>query len=128
MSHSIGMSKVYGKDHVYMHNDLLNEYFHSFTIHVQDIVPRGSILPYKIHGQIWAINCVDHDHSLGGYRELIYHLGCAPKAPDITHLLKTCEKNMAASKWWGNHLPYHYLRQSGDILRWFHTWDYDPPP
>ena len=31
------------------------------------------------------------------------------------------------SKWWGNHLPHHYLMQLGDILRWFHMWDYDPP-
>ena len=34
MSHSIGMSRVYGKDHVYMHDDLLDDYFHSFTINV----------------------------------------------------------------------------------------------
>ena len=25
MSHSICMSRVYGKDHVYVHNDLLND-------------------------------------------------------------------------------------------------------
>ena len=31
-------------------------------------------------------------------------------------------------KRWGNHLPHHYLMQSEDILRWFHMWDYDPPP
>ena len=34
MSHSICVSKAYGKDYVFMHNDLLNEYLHSFTIHV----------------------------------------------------------------------------------------------
>ena len=35
---------------------------------------------------------------------------------------------MAASKWWGNHLPHHYRMKLGDILHWFHMWDYDPPP
>jgi len=128
MDHSICVKKAYGKDNVCMHNDLLNEYFHSFTIHVQAIDPNGSILPYKIHGQLGAIKCVEHGYSLGGYREMIYHSECTPKAPNITHLLKTCENNMEASKWWGNHLPYHYLRKSGDKLRWFHMWDYDPPP
>ena len=63
MSHSIGVSKVYGKDHVIMHNDLLNEYLHSFTIHVQAIVPRGRILPYKLHSQLGAMYNVEHGHS-----------------------------------------------------------------
>ena len=39
MIHSIGVRNVYGKDHVFMHNDLHDEYFHSFTIHVQAIFP-----------------------------------------------------------------------------------------
>ena len=59
---------------------------------------------------------------------MTYHSGCTPKTPNITHLMKTCEKNMAVSKWWGNHLAYHYLMQLGNLLRWFHMWDYDPPP
>ena len=86
MSHSIYVSRVYGKDLVFMHNDLYDEYLHPFTIHVQAIVRRGSILPYKLHGQLWAIKYVEHGHSLGGYREMIYHSGCAPKAPNISHL------------------------------------------
>ena len=34
----------------------------------------------------------------------------------------------AVSKWWENHLPHHYLMLLGDLLHWFHMWDYDPPP
>ena len=34
MSHSICMSRVYGKDLVFMHNVLYDEYLHSFTINV----------------------------------------------------------------------------------------------
>ena len=33
-----------------------------------------------------------------------------------------------AIKWWENHLPCIDLRQVGDALRWYHMWDYDPPP
>ena len=73
MDHSFFVRKAYGKDHVYMHNDLYNEYVHSLTIHVQAIAPSGSILPYKLHGHLWDINCVDQGHSLGGYREMISH-------------------------------------------------------
>ena len=122
------VSTLYGKDLVFTHNDLYDEYLHSFTIHVQAIAPSRSIIPYKLNGQLGSTNIVEHVHSLGGYREMIYHSGCEPKAPNITHLLKSCEKTMRRIKCWGNHLPYHNLRQSRDILCWFHMWDYDPPP
>ena len=93
-----------------MHNDLLNEYLRSFNIHVHAIAPSGGTLPYKLHGQIGAIKSVEHGHSLGGFRDITYHLGCNPLAPNITHFLQECEKTMAANKWWGNHLLYHVLR------------------
>ena len=110
MNHSICMSIAYCKDLVFMHNDLYDEYLNSFTIHVQAIVPSGRILPHKLHGKLWAINNFDHGHSLGGYREMISHLGCAPKAPNITHLLIGCEETMVEIKWWGYHLSCHYMR------------------
>ena len=66
MSHSINMIEAYGKDHVLMHNDLFDEYFHSFTIHMQAISPSRSILPYKLHGQLWDINSFERGYSLGG--------------------------------------------------------------
>ena len=34
MDHSICMSRIYGKDNVCRHNDLLDDYLHSFTIYV----------------------------------------------------------------------------------------------
>ena len=106
MSHPIYVRKVYGKDLIFMYDDLYDEYLYSFTIHVQAIVPWGSILPYKFHGQIWAINIVEHGHSLGGYRAMIYHFGCTPKAPNISHLFKTCEKTWAAC---GGETTYHII-------------------
>ena len=128
MSHSIIVIKGYGKDNVFMHDDLLDKYFHSFTIHVQAIAPSERNLPYKLHGQLGVIKNVDHGHSLGKFWEMKYHSGCTPLAPNITHLLKSCEKTMKKNKWWGNHLLYNFLSQSGDIMCWFHIWDFDPPP
>ena len=34
MSHPIFMRRVYGNDHICMHNDVLDDYFHSFTMYV----------------------------------------------------------------------------------------------
>ena len=34
MDHSTSMIEAYGKDRVFIHNDLFDEYFHSLTIHV----------------------------------------------------------------------------------------------
>ena len=76
---------------------------------MQAISPRKSILTLKLHGKLWAINIFEHGHSLGGYREMLYHCGCTPKEPNISHTFSDCEKTWVASNWWGNHLPYHYL-------------------
>ena len=104
MGHSICMSRDYGKEHVYVHSVLLDDYLHSFKMYMQAISPRRSILPYKIQCQIWSINIVEHGHSLGGYREMIYHSRCTPKAPNISHIFSICEKTWATSKWCGNML------------------------
>ena len=107
MDHSICMRRAYGKEHIYVQDVLLHDYLHSFTMYMQAISLGRSILPYKLHGQLWAVNIVEREHSLGGYREMIYHSGCTPKAPKISHLFKTCEKVMAASNWWGT--TYHII-------------------
>ena len=64
MDHSICMSINFGKEHAYVHDVSFGEYFHSFTMYMQAIAPRRSILPYKIHGQLWAIKFFEHGHSL----------------------------------------------------------------
>ena len=128
MHHSICMSRILGKEHAYVHNFSFDDYFHSFTMNMQAIALRRIIIPYKIHGQIWAIKISEHGHSLGRQREILYHCGFIPKAPNISHTFSHVEMTWKQIKWWGNHLPYHYLMQLGYLLRWFHMWDYDAPP
>ena len=112
MDHSICMNRIVGKENVYVHNVSFDDYFHSFTMCIHAIDPRRSIIPYKLHGQIWAINISEHGHSLQGQREILYHCGCIHKAPNISHTFSHGEMTWTKSKWWGNHLPYHYLMQS----------------
>ena len=128
MDHSICMSRNFGKEHAHVHDVSFDDHLHSFAMYIHAICLTRSILPYKLHDQLWAIKFYKHGHSLGGYREMLYDCGCTPKAPNIYHFFSDCEKTWAASKWWGNHLPYHYMMKLGDILRWSHMWDYDPPP
>ena len=52
MDHSICMSRNFGKEHAYVHDVSFDDYFHSFTMYMQVIAPRKSILPYKLHGRI----------------------------------------------------------------------------
>ena len=55
-------------------------------------------------------------HSLDEKREIFYHDGCFPKAPNISQTFNHGEITCATSKWWGNHLPYLDLIQVGDAL------------
>ena len=84
---------------------------------MQAITPRRIIVPYKLHGQLWATKMSEHGHSLGEQREILFHDGCIPKAPNISHTFSHSEMTWAAIKWWENHLPHHDMMQSGDLLR-----------
>ena len=92
------------------------------------MTPIWIFVPYKLHGQLWAKNIFEYGHSLGGQREILHHDGCFPKAPNISHTFSHSEITWEESKWWENHLPHLDMMQAGDALRWFHMWDYDPPP
>ena len=98
MDHSICMSRNFGEEHAYVHNVLFDKYLNSLTMNMQAIAPRRKIIPDKIHFQLWAINIFYHGHSLGGYREMLYHCGCTPKAPNIFHIFRNCEKTWETSK------------------------------
>ena len=95
---------------------------------MQAMTPMRSDSSCKSHGKHWATKISEFGHSLVVQREIFFHDGCFPKAPNISHIFSHCEMTCAASKWWGNHLPYLDLMQAGDALGWYHMWDYDPPP
>ena len=128
MHHSICLRRNFGEKCAQVNNVLFDEDMHYFTMYMQAIAPRRSIIPYKLHGQLWAIKISIHGHSLGDQREILFHDGCIPKAPNISHTFSHSEMTWEACKWWGNHLPHIDLMQSGDAPRWFHMWDYDPHP
>ena len=92
------------------------------------MTPKGSDISCRCHGICWATKNSKLVHSLVVQREIIFHDGCFLKAPNISHTFIHGEMVWEASKWWENHLPYLYFMQAGDSLRWFHMWDYDPPP
>ena len=105
LSHSICMSRNYGKGIFYLHDDL---YIHPLTIFVQDVAPRRSILSSRPHGLLEAMITIG-DHSLGGLGEEMYFGGHAHLAPYIMHFLHTFEESRTASKWLRDHTFYHTL-------------------
>ena len=101
---------------------------HSFTMFLQAMTPERSAVSCKSHGKHWATKISEFGHSLVVQREILFHNGCFPKAPNISHIFSHGEITCTTSKWWGNHLPYLDLMQAGDAMRWHHMQDYDPPP
>ena len=98
MSHSLCMSKAYGKDIIWLHSDLYDEYVHSLTIHVQDIASRRNILPSRSHGLLEAISNIGDGHSLGGLGEIVYFAGHVHLAPFTIHFLQDSEDIGVASE------------------------------
>ena len=128
MSHSICMSKTYGKVIVCLHNDLYNVYMHPLTIHVQDVTPRRSILFSRLHGLLEAISSVGDGHSLGGLGEALYFAKHAHFAPYTIHFLQTCEEIGVESKWLRSHIIFHFMLQLRVKLCWLHLRDHCPYP
>ena len=106
MHYSIFRWRNVGKEYAFVSHDSFDYYFYSFTMYMQVIAPKRSVIPYKLHGQIWATNIFEHGHSLIGKREILFHDGCFPKAPNISHTFSHGEMTCEASKWWGNQLPH----------------------
>ena len=80
MSHSICMSRAYGKGDDCLHDYFFNVYMHPLSIHVQDDAPRRSVIFSRPHGLDEAISMID-GHYLGRLGEEIYYGGhtvCTP--------------------------------------------------
>ena len=85
---------------------------YSFTMFMQAMTPKRSVVSCKSHGKHWATEISEIGHSLVVQREILFHDGCFPKPPNISHIFSHGEINCAASKWWGNHLPYLDIMQA----------------
>ena len=43
-------------------------------------------------------------------------------------MIPSCRMIVAEKKWLKRHFLFFVLRQERNALRWFHEWNYDPPP
>ena len=128
MHHSICMRSIVGEESDHVKKVLFFDCTYSFTMFMQAMNLRRSNVSCKSHGKHWAARISEFGHSLDVQREIFYHDGCFTKEPKIYHTFSHSDITWAAIKWWGNHLPYLDLMHVGDALRWYHMWDYDPPP
>ena len=116
MHKSMCMRDLVGKGYDPVKKVLFSDCTCYFTIFMQAMTPKRSNVPCKSHGNYWAIEISEFGHSLDEQREIYFHDGCFPKAPNISHTFSHSEMTWATSKWWGNHLPHLDLMQVGDVV------------
>ena len=120
MHHSICMRSIVGEESDHVKHVLFSNCVYYFTMFMEQMAPRRINTYFKSHGQQWATQISEFGHPLAEQSEIFYHDGCFPKAPNISYTFSHSEITWAASKWWGNHLPYLDLMKAGDALRWYH--------
>ena len=102
-----GMKGVDGEESDHVNQVLFSNCTYYFTMFMQAMAPRRSDVSCKSHGKCWATKISELGYSLDVQREIFFHDGCFPKAPNISHTFSHSEVTWAASKWWENHLPHH---------------------
>ena len=75
MHNSIDMRRIVGEEHALVTHFLYYDFMHYFTMFMQAMTPRRSIISCKLHGQYWATKIFEFGHSLGGKREILQHDG-----------------------------------------------------
>ena len=128
MHNSMCMRNFDGKRSDHVEKTSFSDLSHSFTMFLQDMTPKGSERSCGSHGFWWANINFELGHSLVVQREIPFHDGCFPKAPNVSDILSHVEVTHAKNVWWEGHLPHLYLMQARDALHWHHMWDFDPPP
>ena len=106
MHHSIDRRRIVGEEHALNTCILYSNFMHSYTLFLQAMTPSRSVISCQSHGKYGATTIAILSHSLGGQREILFHDGCFPKAPNISHTCSHSEMAWAESKWWENHLPH----------------------
>ena len=117
MHNSMCMRDIVGEESDHVKKVSFYDFTYYFTMFMYAMAPRRSNVSCKSHGKHWATKSFESGHSLDVQREIFFHDGCFPKAPNISHTFSHSEMTCAASKWWGNHLPYLDLMRAGDVLR-----------
>ena len=85
MHNSMCMRGIDGEEYDHVSQVLFSNYTYSFTMFMQAMAPRRSDISCKSHGKHWATQISKFGHSLDEQREILYHDGCFPKAPKLSH-------------------------------------------
>ena len=116
--------KGFDHDKKVVFSDLL----HSFSMFLQDKTPKGSERSHEYHSLLGPNENSEHGHSLDVQREIPFHDGCFPKAPNLCNTFNHVKVTYATRVWWECHLPHQDLMKTRGGLCWHHMWDFDPPP
>ena len=100
----------------------------SLTICMQAMAPTKSNFSCRSHGKYGANKISKASHCLEMQREIFYHDGCFPKAPNESFTFSHVKVAYAANMWWEYHLSHSDLLRTRSVLRWYLMWDCDPPP
>ena len=106
MHNSMYRRDLVGEKYDHVMQASFSDLTHSFTIFLQAMAPQRSVVSFKSHGKHWATAISKFGHSLIVQREILFHDGCFPKAPNISHIFSHGEMTCAKIKWWGDHLPH----------------------
>ena len=86
MHNSICRRDIVGEKSDHVMQVSFSDLTYSFTIFMQAMTPRKSDVSCKSHGKHWATKISEFGHSLVVQREIPFHHGCFPKAPNISHI------------------------------------------
>ena len=128
MHNSMCMRNFDGERSDHVEKTLFFNLSHYFTMFLQDMTPERSERSCGSHDCQWANRNFELGHSLVVQREIPFHDGCFPKAPNISNIFMHVKVTHVANVWWDYHLPHLDPMKAGDALRWHHMWDFDPPP
>ena len=73
---TITVLETLGKMHAYENHISFYGCMYFLTSYFQPMTPKRSVIPYKLHGQLWVKIVLKHGHSLDGLREILHHDGC----------------------------------------------------
>ena len=128
MPNSMCVGDLNGKEYDLMEHVYFSDLTYSLTICMQAMAPTRSDITCRSHGIGEANKDSKSSHSLEVQREILYHDGCFPKAPNLGITFSHVKVTHAAKVWWEYHLPNSDLLNTRSALRWYLMWDCDPPP
>lgn len=98
MHNSMCMRGIFREESGHVNQVSFSNFSYYFTVFMQAMTPIRSDVSHKSHGKHWATKISKFGHSLVVQREIFFHDGCFPKAPNISHTFSHGEMTCAASK------------------------------